>query len=1189
MAKRTSRRKPAARRRKTGDAKEAARQPAPGRPRHVCPIVGMGASAGGLEAFEKFLSRMPPQSGLAFVLVPHLDARHKSAMTELLQRYTSMPVVEIADRMTVAPNRVHIIPPNGTLAIERGVLRVQTPRGPGNTIDAFFRSLAEDQEENAIGIILSGSGSDGTVGIKAIKEHGGLTVAQASLSSRFDSMPHSAVATGLVDLVLPVEDMPEKLVEYARYLGEIRERPGVEALREDGRKHLVKIYTLLRTKTGHDFSRYKDSTFVRRVQRRMQVLQIAAVTDYIELLRKDVREVELLFRDLLIGVTHFFRDQAAFAALAKDVIPALVAGKGADDQIRVWVPGCATGEEAYSLAILLREQLAGADARPKVQIFATDIDDQALETARTGRYSEASARDVSAERLERFFVKDGNYYRVAKDIREMCIFSMHNLIKDAPFSKLDLISCRNLLIYLDGSLQGRIIPLFHFALRHGGYLFLGPSENVTQHVKLFTRIDGRHRIFKARPVGVDRPAIDFPLTTAASYRGQGGEKGTTLAAIEESVSRRALRLVDSYAPAYLIVDDRYEVLHFSGRTGKYLQPSAGAASLDLFSLIDTGLRPDVRNALHKAMASGQKVVQENVFVNINGGRQALNIIAEPIAGNEGGNRFFVLLFQDTGPVKPREAAAEPRGGTDAQKDETIAHLEAELLNTRERLQTMVEELETSNEEMKASNEEFQSVNEELQSSNEELETSKEELQSVNEELETVNAELNSKVDGLERAMNDRKNLLESTQIATVFLDNALRIKSFTPAMTDMFHLIEGDLGRPITDIVTKLDYGELGRDVHKVLRTLSRIEHEVTIAGRDTLYMMRILPYRTIDNVIDGVVITFIDITERKRGEEDRARLATIVSTSYDAIVGLTLDGTIASWNAGAERLYGYAAAEAVGQRWAMLAAVDRAGEARSVIDRLKRAREPSTTETQRIAKGGRMVQVASTVSPVLNAAGKVIGLSAIERDVTERKQAEERRRLLLAELNHRVKNTLATVLSISAQTLRHSRSVESFHGAFEGRVQALAKTHDVLASADWTGADLKDVVIAELAPYREQGDHLSLKGEPLMLAPNAALMLGMVFHELATNAAKHGAFTVDSGHVEVTWARAGRGQRLTIEWSERDGPKAERPHQNGFGLTLIERGVAHELQGRATIDFANGGLRCVLDVPLAELQALPG
>ncbi len=1170
-------------------AAEPSQDHAPGEASHKLPflVVGMGASAGGLEAFEKFFSRMPADSGLAFVLVPHLDATHKSSMVELLRRYTSMRVMEIADDTKMAPDCIYIIPPNASLSVAGGRLRVATPRSEPGTVDPFFRSLAADQGDNAVGIVLSGSGSDGTAGIRAIKEHGGLTVAQAAESSRFGSMPHSAVATGLVDFVLPVEEMPERLMEYARHLAEHRTGGG-NGFGNHERRHLVRIYTLLRRRTGHDFSRYKDSTFIRRVQRRMQVVQLASVEDYIGLLRKDPREIDLLFRDLLIGVTHFFRDRRAFTALATDVIPKLVEGKTAEDQLRVWVPGCATGEEAYSLAMLIREALAKRDVAPKVSIFATDIDDEALEVARAGLYPASIANDLTPERLERFFVRDGSSFRVIKDIREMCIFSLHNLIKNAPFSKLDLISCRNLLIYLDASLQNRIIPLFHFALRHGGYLFLGPSENVTQHAKLFTKVDGKYRIFKAHPVAAERPVLEFPLS-AGTYRNHlMADKPAANSGLEETASRRAARVMEAYTPAYVVLDDHYDIVHFSGRTGKYLQPSPGAASLNLFNILETSLRPDVRTVLHRAATTGQRSVRENALLTVNGGTQAVNIIAEPLPSADG-PRHLVLAFQEMGPVKPREHV-DVAPGDDAHKDETIRHLEAELLATRERLQATIEELETSNEEMKASNEEFQSVNEELQSSNEELETSKEELQSVNEELETVNAELNSKLESLERATNDRKNLLESTQIATIFLDNALQVKSFTPAVTELFHLIDTDYGRPITHITSKLTYAHLERDVRKVTRTLERVEQEVAAADGSAIYMMRILPYRTVDNMIDGVVITFIDITERKHAEEGLARLAAIVESSLDAIIAMAPDGTITTWNAGAERMYGYTGEEAVGSSLSLILSPEKKGELRTVIERGRRPRVGEPIEMERVAKDGRRLIVASTVSPVRNAAGKVIALSAIERDVTERKHAEERQHMLVAELNHRVKNTLATVLSLLRQSLRHSSSIKEFSQAFEGRIRALAKSHDLLAASNWAGVDLEALVVTALAPYRERGDRVVVSGDAVTMNAAAALLFGMILHELATNAAKYGALSNERGQVEVAWMKNARTKQLNLTWGEKNGPRGAEPGRaKGFGMTLIERGLAHELKGDAKFDFRDGGLRCTLEVPLSEIEAEGG
>ncbi len=1150
-------------------------------------VVGIGASAGGLEAFEKFFSRMPPDGGLALILVPHLDAKHKSSMVELLRRYTAMPVSEIVDDTKIVADHVYIIPPNATLTMAGGRLRLATPRDEPGTVDAFFRSLAEDQGDNAIAVVLSGSGSDGAVGVRVIKEHGGLTVAQAASSSRFDSMPHSAVATGLVDLVLPVEDMPDRIVEYARHIMDVRAEVG-QSFGDEARRNLVKIYTLLRRQTGHDFSQYKDSTFIRRVQRRMQVVQLSAVGDYIHLLRKDPREVDLLFRDLLIGVTHFFRDRRAFAALTSHVIPQLTEGKTAEDSIRVWVPACATGEEAYSIAILLREKLAKLQAPPKVSIFATDIDDEALDVARTGLYPASIEGDLSPERLERFFVKDGSSYRIVKDIREMCIFSLHNLIRDAPFSKLDLISCRNLLIYLDPALQSRIIPLFHFALRHGGYLFLGPSENVTQHTRLFAKVDAKYRIFKAQPVGVERPVFEMPLG-AVNYRNQAPAEKGALSPGDDGVSRRAARMMEAYAPAYVVVDENHDVMHFAGRAGKYLQPSPGAASLNLFSILETSLRPDVRTVLHRAATTGQKAMRENALLSVNGGTQAVNIIAEPVPAPDGGPRHLVLAFQEVPAVQHPEQSGSPPG-EDAHKDQTIHHLEAELRASRERLQSTIEELETSNEEMKASNEEFQAVNEELQSSNEELETSKEELQSVNEELETVNAELNSKLESLERATNDRKNLLESTQIATIFLDNGLRIKSFTPPVTELFHLIEADMGRPITHIVSKLAYSHLEPDVRKVMRTLERSEQEVATADGEAIFLMRILPYRTVDNVIDGVVVTFIDISERKRSEEGLARLAAIVESSFEAIIGMAADGTITTWNAGAERIYGYTPAEAIGSSLSLVLPDDRKGELRALIDRGRHPRAAESIELERVAKDGTRVTVASTVSPVRNPAGKVIGVSAIERDITAQKHSDERQRVLLAELNHRVKNTLATVLSLLRRSLQHSGSIKGFSTAFEGRVRALAKSHDLLAASNWAGADLEVAVVTALAPYRERGDRVVVSGDKVTLNAPAALILGMILHELATNAAKHGGLSNEQGRVEVSWTRTQRAKRLTLTWLERGGPRVAAPAKvKGFGLTLIERGLAHELRGECAFDFKPAGLRCSIDVPLAELEASPG
>jgi two-component system CheB/CheR fusion protein len=1141
-------------------------------------IVGMGASAGGLEAFEKFFARMPGGSGMAFVLVPHLDAHHKSAMTEIIQRHTSMPVTEIRTGMAIAPDQVYVIPPGGVLTLRKARFQLAERVGPVAVIDTFLRSLAEDQADCAVGIILSGTGSDGSLGVTALKENGGLVLAQAPANSRFGSMPNHAVSTGSVDMVLPVEDMPGKLREYAENLSRIRQQVG-RSRSEELRRNVVKIYTILRTATGHDFSHYKDSTFLRRVQRRMQVLQVAELGAYVEALRQQPREVELLFADLLIGVTHFFRDPRAFELIEREVLPKLIAEKSADDTIRIWVPGCATGEEAYSLAILVREQLARQKKPLKVQIFATDIDEQALETARAGLFPETIAKDVPPERLERFFLSTDKSYRIAKEIREMCIFSGHNITRDAPFSRLDLISCRNLLIYLDSSLQDRVLRLFHFALRHGGYLLLGPSENVTQHAKLFTRIHPRLRIFRARPGPPDRRIMDLPLGDNLGAVGAAGEKRRDATESGETLGRRALRAIEPYTPAYVVVDDHWDVLHFHGRTGRFLQPSPGAASLNLFNILEATLRPAVREALQLVASGRSKSIEQNVTVEDDGHR--INLIVKPLLGTESQTRFFLVAFQDHGKAKPRPVRGR-KGAGDTQRDEAIEGLEAELLATRERLQATIEELQTSNEEMKASNEEFQSVNEELQSSNEELETSKEELQSINEELETVNTELNAKIEALERATNDRKNLLESTQIAAVFLDQELRIRSFTPAVTEVFHLIEPDYGRSITDIAMRIRYTTLDRDVRHVMRTLEKVEHELE-GENGGWYLMRVLPYRTVDNVIDGVVLTFLDISERKQHEEGLARLASIVSTSHDAIVGITTEGIITTWNAGAERLYGYEAGEMVGQSFAALLPPGRADELNEITAKTKRLGTVISIDTERLTRGGKLIPVASVISPIRDRNGRLAGASAIERDIRERRAADRQQAMLVAELNHRVKNVMANVVSIAARTAREGGSLPEYTAALNGRLRALARTHEVLSAASWAGADLADIVDAEMAPVRGGTERVHIAGESVMLKAGAAIVLGMTFHELATNAAKHGALVGD-GNVDVRWKK--NASHLRVDWKEAGGPPAQEPARRGFGLDFLERAVRHELQGNIDLQFRREGFQATLRLPLTEVAA---
>jgi two-component system, chemotaxis family, CheB/CheR fusion protein len=835
------------------------------------PIVGIGASAGGVEALEQFFKSLRPNNGLAVVVVTHLPPDRESMLSEILGRATRMPVVDARDGDQVEAGHVYVLPPSAILTIHEARLQLRRT-GPADRerapIDIFFNSLAEDQGEHAIGIVLSGTGHDGTLGLKAIKEHGGLTIAQGSnvTRPRFAEMPSSAVNAGIVDLELPVDFIPERIIGYVRNWGAFDAEPRGDAL--------TTIYALLRTRTGHDFSEYKDRTFQRRVQRRMQVVQTTKLEDYAALLQREPDEVNALFRDLLIGVTDFFRDAAAFQALEREV-PKLFEGKGADDEVRVWVAGCATGEEAYSIAILLREHLEKSSSPPKVQVFATDIDETAMGVARAARYPASVVKQVSPERLRRFFVHEAGTYRVVNELRDMCIFSSHSVIRDPPFSRLDLISCRNLLIYLKPSLQAQVIPLFHYSLRPGGYLFLGSSENVSRHSELFTAFDRKNRIFRRRDL-VARPSLPLQQFLPHWRRGAtGSEQGPSgLVQRSDTLRRVANTIVEHFAPIYVIVDESGQTLYFASGTGKYLQPAAGPPNRDIVAMARPGLRADLRTALQRAKETGQRVVRDRIHVQINGGVQIVRIAVEPVI--EGKETAYGIVFTDRAPIRTEDEIADaehPQG-----QDATVQHIEKELQETKERLQSTIEELETANEEFRSSNEELLSVNEELQSTNEELETSKEELQSVNEELQTVNHELTAKIDELDHANSDLYNLFQSTQIATIFLDRNLVIRSFTPPSIELFNLIPGDRGRPLTDIVSRIDYPELETDMRRVCAAGDVAERSVSIPGGTRHYLARVLPYRSATNAIDGVLLTFVDVTSIVAAEEQQKVLAAELS-----------------------------------------------------------------------------------------------------------------------------------------------------------------------------------------------------------------------------------------------------------------------------------------------------------------------
>ncbi|BBK41130.1 chemotaxis protein CheR [Allostella vacuolata] len=958
-------------------------------------MVGIGASAGGIEALEGFFRGIRADSGAAYAVVTHLSPERESLLHEIIGRYTDMPVHVASDGVAIEPDHVYVLPANAVLGIADGKLTIQRAEGRiRKPIDVFFSALATECGPCAAAVVLSGGDGDGSLGIKAIKEHGGLTLAQTpdGFGPRHPDMPRTAIATGLVDFAVPVEEMGARLADFADRLralevgGDTDQPPELAAARGE-------IYAILRNQLGHDFSGYKKRTFGRRVQRRMQVTQADSVEDYIARLEQDPDEATALFRDLLINVTSFFRDDEAFEALGRLVVPRLLEGRGATDTVRIWVPACATGEEAFSLAILLSEQLQHQTARPRIQIFATDIDELALNVARAARFPRALLEGMSAERLARFFTYEDGSYVLNKEQREMCIFSPHSVIRDPPFSRLDLVSCRNLLIYFGPQVQAQVIPIFHYALRPGGFLFLGIAENIGEFGDIFVPVDKKQRIFRTHPDRVADARVPGALATIGRAR-IGGETRDGRQPLAGVRLREAIEshVAERFAPAHVVTSRDGEIVYYSARTGRYLEAPPGPPSRQLLTSVRRGLRLDLRTVFHEVVHTLRPAAREGIpFEDSDGRMQRVRITVEPLMARGEEARLFIVVFAETGEsTESQDAQAEFDRPSEVQTE----FLESELRNTREHLQSLIEEYETALEELKASNEELFSANEELQSTNEELESSKEEMQSINEELETVNHELAGKLEQLDVANNDIVNLLESSRIATIFMDCDMAIRSFTPAVTTIFRIQPGDRGRPITDFATRVDFPTLEDDLRTVLRTGSIIERHVDHDTLATHYLVRVVPYRTSSSPIAGVVATFIDVT----------------------------------------------------------------------------------------------------------------GL----------KQAEAQLQVLVAELQHRVKNMLTVVISIARQTMKTTGSVAAFHEAFTGRVHAMARSFSVLARENWGEASIGEIVRQELDPFGPE--RIRAEGPEIRLRPHYALSIAMVVHELATNAAKHGALSADGGRLAIRW-----------------------------------------------------------------------
>jgi two-component system CheB/CheR fusion protein len=853
------------------------------------PIVGIGASAGGLEALVQFFEHVPAGSGMAYVIIQHLDPTQKGMMPELLQRATSMMVMQVKDRTRVRPDCVYVIPPNSDMSLLHGSLHLlppAAPRGLRLPIDFFFYSLAEDQHERSVGVLLSGMGSDGTLGLRAIKEKGGIVLVQDPATAKFESMPRRAIEAGLADFVAPVEDLPDKLITYCRQLPRI----GKSDLHFDGKTQgaLEKIVILLRSRTGHDFTLYRRSTLHRRVERRLGVHKLGKINAYVRYLQANPQELDILFKELLIGVTSFFRDPAAWQQLAKRAVPALLSGRHAGGTLRAWVAGCSTGEEAYTLAIVLSEAIREIkpESHISVQIYATDLDKEAIDKARQGFFPENIAADVSPARLTRYFVKQEGGYRVSKEIRAMVVFAPQNLIMDPPFTKLDILCCRNLLIYLTPELQKKIFPLFHYSLNPRGVLFLGSAESIGGSAKLFTPLALKERIFQRSESILLGKQLDFH---PGALPVRPGRTSAPLAAPRPAPSLQSLGdqlVLARFSPPAVLVNDQGDILYVSGRTGKYLEPAAGKANWNIIAMAREGLRYDLAGALQKARVKKCTVTIHGIKVGIGADSRFVDLMVQAIEEPEELGGMVLVVFSDVviaADSRPVGGIAKTSGRGDGNRD-----LERELQRSHEEVLAAREQMQTSQEELKSMNEELQSSNEELQSTNEELTTSKEEMQSLNEELQTVNAELQSKLDELSGTNNDMKNLLNSTDIATVFLDNDLHVRRFTLQAQAIIKLIPSDVGRPITDLASDLLYPELVEDAHEVLRTL--VFSERSIATKDRRWFtVRVMPYRTMDNRINGVVITYADITAAKRVEAGlRARQSEMATHSAEQ--GLTLD-----------------------------------------------------------------------------------------------------------------------------------------------------------------------------------------------------------------------------------------------------------------------------------------------------------
>ncbi|MBW4330813.1 PAS domain-containing protein [Stakelama sp. CBK3Z-3] len=1324
------------------------------------PVVAIGASAGGIEALKTFVEHLPPEPGCAFIILQHLAPDHESQLSAILARAARLPVVDADHDLPIKPDTIFVLPPDRYLRIAGEGLFVEppeAPRGQRMAIDYFMRSLARSSGPRAVGVVLSGTGSDGSAGLREIRAAGGLALAQSPETALYEGMPSAAIDQGVVDFIGPIDELVKQIlsiVENAAPADDDDQASGEEeGITDDQLKSVIAV---LKARIGHDFGAYKSGTTRRRVARRMNLLRFSSAEEYLTHLRATSSECDKLFHDLLINVTSFFRDPAIWKPLA-DTVETLLAGDAADP-LRVWVPACASGEEAYSLAILFEEICERIESECRWQIFATDLDAEAIARARQGQYPLTIENDVSPERLKRWFEKAGDGYRIEKALCERVVFAQHNLLTDPPFSRLDMISCRNFLIYLTVATQNRLLDMFHFALRDNGYILLSTSETAGQRQRYFKTVSAQAHIYQRLPGNTGR-AITPPVKDDQGGRGIATRMTARASrrADRETLAENVRRsLLSRFGPASAVIDPDGEVAFYHGSIRRFLQIPEGEPSHNLYDLLSPSLRVRVREAVRETGEVSE--TRLNVRrARLSEGDVRVRIECERLPDED--RELYLVSF-----IEERDAAdALPMRDANEKEADYVRQLEHELLIVREDLQTTIEELETSNEELKASNEEAMAANEELQSTNEELETSREELQSLNEELVTVNSQLEEKLTELERATGDLGNLFASTRVPVLFLGNDLTIRSFTPNINEVAEIRASDEGRPVTDFAFKVNDANLVAEAKRVLAELGKAEDQVA-TGDGRIYLRRIQPYRTTDERIGGVVISYAEVTQLVRtteklaqrerqqraiaelgqsalsvrdgqrlledacsvlrlalecdyvkvlelsedrseftlragtgwkpglvgsatvpnstqsqagytmaagdmvvvddfekesrfaapelltahnvrsgmstvlslggvpwgvlgahsrtvnrfGKDDLAALrnvATIISQTLTELAReeylvserLTLDLAVnaaelsvwnwepesdrSSWDEKLFRMLGYSGDTAVASGEAFFAAVDPADRdrVRKEIARTYEKGIPFASEFRIQLPDGSTRWLAGRGARIPGSSPP--RLTGVNFDITDRKQSEDRQQLIMRELDHRVKNMLAIILSITRLTARSDVALPVFLESFTNRLQAMARTHALLAEGRWRGLTLRAVIEEELAQYRAAGaQNLMLDGPDLLISPEAGQSLSMAIHELATNAAKYGALSTPAGRLTVRWSRRREGKEgmLAIEWIERDGPKVSEPDHTGFGTTVLNRILTSQLRAKVQQRFPEAGMELRIEVPQGEIAQAP-